>query len=388
MIFACILICILFLLMMIEAVLTRSAIERIRLKIHVNGTRGKSTITKYISAALRSSVISTIGKVTGEIPALIRPDGTTTPIRRIGAARINEQFRTIRKASKEKAEALVLECMSIDPALQIAESKYFNPDIYIISNIKDDHREKIGQTREQRVESVCQAIPANCILVSNDYENLDSIRAEAHKKKCRLVIPDKLPDRKLPEGVFQANVELAAEVAVLAGVDREQAIEAILESLTKEEPLTIQLPSCKNNIVFLNGFSVNDPGSASDFLDHWTNRLGIMENIMMIFNTRADRPLRTDMFSEWIMERTGQIRCVCITGDQKGRAFSKLRSLRPVVEIRKLGSNRIKGLINTVENDFNEVKLIVGIGNIKRDGYKVINELKIRARSGMESSIL
>lgn len=379
MIYAFILICILFALMIFEAIHTRRSIISISLKIHVNGTRGKSTITKYISTALRASNIKTIGKVTGEIPGLIQPDGSLKPIRRLGPARVNEQFRIIRKAAKVKVEALVLECMSINPVLQKIESRFYKPDIYVISNIRDDHREKVGANKKQRVEYACQAIPANCIVVSNDTESLSAIRLEAEKKNCKLLIPEKMGKtlvNTLPYGVFATNIEVAAEVAVLAGIDREVAIKSILNSISDDKSNFIQLQTEKTNAVFLNAFSVNDTDSATDFFNYWTNKLGIHENLAFVFNTRSDRPLRTKQFSEWIKKMHHQCRFVIITGDHKEWAYRKLKCLNPGVEIRKLKSNQIDGILNIIDKEFPGTELIIGIGNIRSEGYKVLNEFK------------
>ncbi len=379
MIYAFILICILFALMIFEAIHTRRSIKSISLKIHVNGTRGKSTITKYISTALRASDIKTIGKVTGEIPCLIQPDGSLKPIRRLGPARVNEQFRIIRKAAKVKVEALVLECMSINPVLQKIESQFYKPDIYVISNIRDDHREKVGTNKKQRVEYACQAIPANCIVVSNDTESLSAIRLEAEKKNCKLLIPEKLDEKlvyTLPYGVFATNIEVAAEVAVLAGIDREVALESILNSISDDKSNLIQLQTEKTNAVFLNAFSVNDTDSATDYFNYWTNKLGIHENLTFVFNTRSDRPLRTKQFSEWIKKMHNQCRFVIITGDHKEWAYRKLKCLNPGVEIQKLKSNQIDGILNIIDKEFPGTELIIGIGNIRSEGYRVLNEFK------------
>lgn len=377
MVYAYILIGIFFALLVAESWFTRISLNRIRIKIHVNGTRGKSTITRYIATALRTAGIRTIGKVTGEIPTLIQPDGAELPIRRRGPARISEQFRIIRRASKAGAEALVLECMSIDPALQRTEGRYFSPDIYVLSNIRDDHREKMGQSPGQRTDSYCQAVPRNTVLVSNDPDSLDALTTEAEKKNCRLVVPENLaeqPGNEWPYGVFPTNIELAVEAAVLAGVDRAAALASIINSIKEEEPGLVPPEKSKRDFTFLNAFKVNDPDSATDFFRYWSEILDIRENMAFVFNTRSDRPLRTDVFSDWIKERKNSLKLVYITGDHRERAYRKLKCLEPDAVIRKLNSKSIKGIADAIEKNFSPVELVIGIGNIKGDGYRVIEE--------------
>ncbi|HHS51000.1 MAG TPA: poly-gamma-glutamate synthase PgsB, partial [candidate division Zixibacteria bacterium] len=85
-------------------------IERIGIRIHVNGTRGKSSVTRLIAGALREAGVRTVAKTTGSLPQLILPDGTEEPIVRLGSPNIHEQIGIIRKAVALGAEALVIEC--------------------------------------------------------------------------------------------------------------------------------------------------------------------------------------------------------------------------------------------------------------------------------------
>jgi len=53
----------------------RRALRSIPVRIHVAGTRGKSTTTRLIAAALRASGRRVVAKTTGSEPRLILPDG-------------------------------------------------------------------------------------------------------------------------------------------------------------------------------------------------------------------------------------------------------------------------------------------------------------------------
>jgi len=59
----------------IEFTRHQKRIYSIPIRIHVNGTRGKSSVTRLIGAALRAGGIKTITKVTGTYPRLILEDG-------------------------------------------------------------------------------------------------------------------------------------------------------------------------------------------------------------------------------------------------------------------------------------------------------------------------
>src|SRR5687767_2252726 len=87
-------------------------LKSIPIRIHVNGTRGKSSVTRLIAGALRERGIKTLAKTTGTLPRMIMADGKEYPIYRPGGANIIEQLRIIDWAVYNNAEALVIECMA------------------------------------------------------------------------------------------------------------------------------------------------------------------------------------------------------------------------------------------------------------------------------------
>src|SRR5438876_6804518 len=74
----------------------RRALARIPIRIHVNGTRGKSSVTRLIAAALRAEGIPTVAKTTGTSARLILPDGSEQAVPRDGRPNISELIRTMR----------------------------------------------------------------------------------------------------------------------------------------------------------------------------------------------------------------------------------------------------------------------------------------------------
>jgi len=98
-------------------------IYSIPIRIHVNGTRGKSSVTRLIGAALRAGGISNITKVTGTFPRLIIEDGSETYIHRKASANIIEQLSIVKFAASRKVQALVMECMALQPQYQTITEK-------------------------------------------------------------------------------------------------------------------------------------------------------------------------------------------------------------------------------------------------------------------------
>src|SRR5690606_34989028 len=93
-------------------------LRRIPIRIHVNGTRGKSSVTRLIAAALREAGLLTCAKTTGTLARMILPDGREVPIFRPAGANIIEQGRIVGAAAAYGAQALVVECMALQPELQ------------------------------------------------------------------------------------------------------------------------------------------------------------------------------------------------------------------------------------------------------------------------------
>src|SRR5438552_5179903 len=93
-------------------------LERIPVRVHVNGTRGKSSVTRLISAGLRAGGIRTLGKTTGTEARLLLPDGSEQPVFRVGPPNVIEQTRVVARAAAAGAQALVVECMAVQPELQ------------------------------------------------------------------------------------------------------------------------------------------------------------------------------------------------------------------------------------------------------------------------------
>ena len=85
-------------------------LRQIPVRVHVNGSRGKSSVSRLIAAGLRGGDLRVVAKTTGSAAAVIHTDGSETPVVRRGGPNIREQLRVIRDAAREGCDALVIEC--------------------------------------------------------------------------------------------------------------------------------------------------------------------------------------------------------------------------------------------------------------------------------------
>lgn len=140
-------------------------LQSIPIRIHVNGTRGKSSVTRLIAAGLRTSGRRVIAKTTGTKPRIILEDGQEIPIYRIGRANIIEQLMVVRLAWKRHTDILVIECMAVQPHLQwVAEEKMIRSTGGVITNARADHLDQMGPTVRDVAEALSNTIPQNGVL--------------------------------------------------------------------------------------------------------------------------------------------------------------------------------------------------------------------------------
>jgi len=66
-------------------------VAAIPIRIHVNGTRGKSSVTRLIAAGLRAGNVKTVAKITGTQPRVVLSDGREAAIIRLQAQTLSSR---------------------------------------------------------------------------------------------------------------------------------------------------------------------------------------------------------------------------------------------------------------------------------------------------------
>ena len=367
-----------FILLLLEYLSIRYCVKKIPLRILVNGTRGKSSVTKYIASGLRTADKKVMAKITGIIPTIIYPDGSGKIIKRIGPARIHEQFKIIKKASKLSVDCLILECMSITPELQKLESKIFKPNIYVITNIRNDHQEQMGNEEDQ-VKAICDSIPLNSTVVTGEKKYLSQIEISAKSKNSSVVYAADDFDFKnidVPENVFKSNILIALAACKAAKVEKAESEKSVLEMIKNSEKALFEFSCDDKKIRFLNGFAVNDVLSAQEFIDYWETKIDGFNHLNFIFNSRSDRPLRSVAFAKWFGSIKNLDRII-ITGNHAPR--TKLELIRNGIESKKIviwKRNKIENAMVSLKQIADPVSNFIGLGNIAGDGLLLIDSLK------------
>ena len=291
----------------IEFALHQKRIYSIPIRIHVNGTRGKSSVTRLIGAALRQGGFKTITKVTGTYPRLILEDGTETAIYRKTGANIIEQLSVTRFASKRKADALVIECMAVQPQYQwITETKMIHSTIGVITNVRMDHVEIMGYSLDEICDSLGKTIPKNHDLFTAEnviFNRLKRIsewkNAKIHQVDESIVTEEEMQGFKYFE--HKENVALALEVSKHLGIKREVALKGMYKAIPDAGVLKLsKIEILGKRINFLNGFAANDPQSTLMIWEKIKTGNKLKGLRIVLLNTRQDRLERAKQLS-WLI---------------------------------------------------------------------------------------
>jgi poly-gamma-glutamate synthase PgsB/CapB len=220
-----------------EFYLHQKRIYSIPIRIHVNGTRGKSSVTRLIGSALSEAGIKTITKVTGTYPRLILDDGTEAEIYRKTEANILEQLSIVKLAAKRKVRAIVIECMALQPQYQeITERKMIHATIGIITNVRLDHVEIMGYSLPEITSALSKTIPARQNFFTAEKEMYPLLKAAAEKKKSviHLIDAEAITQEEMNGFSYlehKENVALALAVCQYLGIKKEVALKGMYKAI-------------------------------------------------------------------------------------------------------------------------------------------------------------
>src|SRR5437660_11348204 len=169
----------------------RRLLRAIPVRIHVAGTRGKSTTTRLIAAGLRAGGRRVVAKTTGAEPRLILPDGSEQAWPRRGPASVREQTRLLARAAKLRADTVVAECMAIRPQLVWASEAYLvQATTAVITNARADHFEDIGEAPDAMAEALRWAVPGHGRLIVAAEAATPELRSWAAERGTDVTVVD------------------------------------------------------------------------------------------------------------------------------------------------------------------------------------------------------
>ena len=373
-----------------ESWLHERTLRRIPIRIHVNGTRGKSGVTRLIAAGLRAAGIRTFAKTTGTLARMILPDGTERPVVRPGRTNVIEQLKIMRTAASYDAEALVIECMAVQPHLQsLCELRMVRSTHGVITNARPDHLDAMGPTDVDVAKALSGTTPINGKLFTCEQKHIGILAAAAFDRGSKLVpvgpadVGNVVPADLLGFDYIehQENVALALKVCEDLGVDRQTALKGMWNAAPDPGVLsTHALDMSDRDIVFVNGFAANDPQSTEHNWHLALDRFAHMNGRTAIFNCRHDRPDRSIQLAEACVRWKPADHYMLIgTGTN---IFAK-RALACGLSSERLTvaeQHRAPEIFDQMIELSGESSLVMGMGNIGGPGLDIVQYVCDRSR--------
>lgn len=359
-------------------------LSHIPIRIHVNGTRGKSSVTRLIAAGLRSAK-RTVAKTTGTMPRLILEDGTELPIHRASSPNIIEQLMVVREARARAADVLVVECMAVQPHLQwIAEERMIRSTLAVITNARADHLDQMGPTVVNVANALSNTIPRRSVVYTAEGPLLPVIEANAEAKGSRVVPcdPNSVSDSELAQFPYvehKENVALALAVCAHFGVSRTSALEAMHRANPDPGALRgYRIHFFDKELTFYNAFAANDRDSTVMIY----HRLGLSTGnrpVFLIVNNRGDRLQRAEQFGELIATDLRADHAFLVGDFTKATYDIALRHGLSPERITDVGHCTLDELFEAVLAQTNGSATVMGVGNIGGMGHDIVRFFKNRS---------
>ncbi|MGE5176342.1 MAG: poly-gamma-glutamate synthase PgsB [Hyphomicrobiales bacterium] len=357
-----------------------SNLARIPVRVHVNGTRGKSSVTRLIAAGLRSGRRRVFAKTTGTMARMIFPDGSEVEVFRVGRANVIEQTRIVRRAVEERAEVLVIECMAVAPELQpLTEERLVRSTLGVITNVRADHLDVMGPTVEDAARVLAQTLPRGGVAFTAERALSSILEAEARRRGCALTIAD--ADSVRPDEIERfsyiehaENVALALAVCAQLGVPRAPALEAMIAAPPDPGALRRHLVRVgSKEITFVNAFAANDPDSTRLIWE----RLGLDRaepgvRRIVLANCRADRLQRSEQIATLVASGLNADHVVLSGEGTAAVAFRAVREGLDPSHLTDLGGRSAEQVFERVVALVERRGIVVGIGNIVGLGEEIV----------------
>lgn len=349
-----------------EAWSNRVSREKIPHVVHVNGTRGKSTTSRLIEAGLRAGGLRVFCKTTGTDPMTIDTGGKEELLARRGRANIREQIAILRRAAAQRADVLVIECMALQPELQYtAQHRILQADIGVITNVRRDHTDVMGETLPEICAALCNTVPKDGVLFTA--EQGQSERMGAFARRMGSAFFSVRPQGDEPEFDFAENIALACAVCEYLGVKRKTALEGMAGY--RRDPYALSLHRL-HGAAFIDGLSINDVQSTCMVWRQLKEKYGFRnKKLILLINNRADRGSRTqDMLQVCLELKPDQVWLLGAAGSYMRRNLAR--------ELPGASVTRFKS-VNTVDfTVLDESCVVFAAGNIAKAGRELMARVR------------
>jgi poly-gamma-glutamate synthase PgsB/CapB len=329
---------------------------------------------------------------------MIFPDGAEYPVFRPSRANVIEQLRVVRAAAEAGAEALVIECMALQPALQsLCELKLVQATHGVITNVRADHLDVMGPTVSDVARALAGTVPVAGRLFTAEQRHLDVLRQAAADRRAQVIAVgdddiaavswDEL--EQFPYVEHPDNVALALRVCQDLGIDRQTALEGMWTAEPDPGVMTVyRTDRAGRSLVFINGFAANDPDSTGKIWEMVLERFGERRKRVAVVNCRADRADRSRQLAEACLSWTPADHYLVVGSATKlfsQRAISLGVKPDRITCVEKAPKSR---LFAAVEQVAGRSALVMGMGNISGPGLDLVQYFRKQHQAASPARVM
>lgn len=374
----------------VERILHERALTRIPVRIHVNGTRGKTSVVRLVAAGLRAAGKRVCAKTSGSFAAIIDPEGREYPIHRVSQPNIIEQVRIIDRLSKVDPDVLVVECMALQPHFQsLTELQMIRSTHGVITNARADHLDIMGPTSRDVALALAGTTAVEAELFTADREYIDIFEDAARDRSTSLhrVTADEV--ERIEDAVLERfhyaehpeNVALALRVCAALGVERDTALEGMFELEPEAGATRLSwVDFFGRDLLFVQAFAANDPASTETIWEQMVAKHGDGRRKIAIVNCRIDRPDRSRQFAEAMASWSPADAYVVIGIGTLLFVRGAVRHELPAHRITVLEGASTDEVIEVLLDLGGDKALIVGMCNIYGAGYELARYFQNRSK--------
>ncbi len=358
----------------------RRRLTGIPLRISVNGSRGKSTVTRLLTGALTAGGWRSLGKTTGSAAQLIRGwDAVAEDVRRRPEGpNIGEQRGLVRRAVADGVDALVTECMAVTPEYQRTfHRELLDANLLVITNALADHLEEMGPTVADVAEVLADSVPRDGVVVLAPGDHLATFERVAWQRGCTVVHADveAVADDEVAGFDHLVLPEHVAQVLAVTrhlGIADDEALAGMRSA--PPDPYATRLLDVGDPwqpALFVNAFPANDPTSTLAVWEHVRARGVRPDGLVVVMNCRDDRIARTRQFANEVLPRL-PIATLVVTG----------RGTRSVLRAVDTGVLAVDDVRDHTGDDADTViealrplladRVVLGVGNLHGGGAELV----------------
>lgn len=302
------------------------------IRILVAGTRGKSSVVRLLHGALRQAGYRVTGKTTGTAARVLAADGTERPMRRIGQISILETVASMSWAIRHGADALVTECMAVNPGLiSQLSADIVRPTVVDITNAELDHLEEEGTDRRAIMRSLSLAIHGQQIVVTSERDPLAiwDLQQRCAQARATLLVVDRSGSvsregTPFVEGAYPENVALSLATTRACGIPDAIAIAGMRgASHEPQENEVVENDVAGMSVTFCNLGAINDADNVIPAVSAMLGYRPTSKPRIAVVCGRSDRPMRAMLFAGLLSPK--MFDAVVVSGGPEAMVARELR---------------------------------------------------------------